>query len=100
MPNGLKIEWSEEAIRNLDSILDYLIKNWTEREIVRFVSKLETRLHTISMHPSAYPGSAQHPYVRPSVISKQTSVYYTVLSNRIVVLSLFDTRQHPGKLKL
>lgn len=31
-----KIFWTNEALNNLEDILDYLINRWTQREIVNF----------------------------------------------------------------
>jgi plasmid stabilization system protein ParE len=100
MKNGLKIEWSEEAIRNLDSIIEYLTYRWTDREIKNFFVKLEKRLQTISLQPTSYPNSAQKPYVRRSVLSKQTTIFYSVIGDKLFIVSLFDTRQNPVKLNI
>ena len=39
-----KIFWSEEALSNLEEILDYLNERWTEKEINRFKNKLNKQL--------------------------------------------------------
>ncbi len=36
MKSTFKIIWSEESLDNLDSIVDYLEKNWTNKEIISF----------------------------------------------------------------
>lgn len=41
MAYDYKIFWSDEAIYNLESILDYLQSRWTQREI----DKLKTQPH-------------------------------------------------------
>jgi len=33
---GYKLHWSEEAVANLEGILESLSKNWTNREIENF----------------------------------------------------------------
>ena len=44
MKNGLKIRWTEEATKNLESIIIYLESNWTDKELKRFFQKLEKQM--------------------------------------------------------
>jgi plasmid stabilization system protein ParE len=60
MKSGLKINWSPEAIQNLESILAYLKENWTQKEISRFLIKFEKQLVIISRFPLAYPQSSKN----------------------------------------
>lgn len=39
-----KLIWTEEAISNLENILDYLTKEWSQREVNNFKKKLEGSL--------------------------------------------------------
>jgi plasmid stabilization system protein ParE len=55
MKNGLKIRWTEEATKNLESIIIYLESNWTPKELKRFFQKLEKQLLLLSNFPEAYP---------------------------------------------
>lgn len=40
MKSGFRIDWSHEAINNLDSIIDYLTIKWSDKEIRNFFRKL------------------------------------------------------------
>jgi len=33
MKSGYKVLWSEQALTDLQNILDYLSENWTQREL-------------------------------------------------------------------
>ena len=57
MKNGLKIRWTEEATKNLESIIIYLESNWTEKELKRFFQKFEKQILILSNFPEAYPHS-------------------------------------------
>lgn len=39
MDSDCKVFWTDEALRNLESILDYLNNKWTRREIDNFMKK-------------------------------------------------------------
>ena len=36
MGSDFKVFWTDEAIKNLQSIMDYLDRQWTQREIDNF----------------------------------------------------------------
>jgi len=42
MAYDYKLFWSDEAINNLESILDYLQNHWTQREVDHFKKQLRT----------------------------------------------------------
>lgn len=100
MKSGYKIDWSDEASANLDSIVEYLQNSWTDREISRFVKKLDKRIDLLSKNPHAYPVVDRRINIRRSVLSKQTTIYYEVKTDAVVILSLFDNRKDPDSLKI
>jgi plasmid stabilization system protein ParE len=100
MRSGLKIRWTEEATKNLESIIIYLESNWTSKELTKFFQKLEKQLLLLSLFPEAYPFSIRRRKIHRCVLSKILTIYYTVEDEYLVLLSIFDTRQHPSKLKI
>ena len=102
MKNGCDIEWTFEAEQNLNAIFDYLEATWTEREIRNFAKKLETNLQTISEYPTMFPYYDRAKAVRRCVLSPQTTIYYRDMpaQNKIVIITLFDNRRNPNKLKI
>jgi plasmid stabilization system protein ParE len=99
MKNISKVVWSEEAVENLKKIIQYLEENWTETEIKKFATKLEKQISIIRSQPDSFP-KANHIDVRRSVLSKQTAIYYKVDQDSIRIVTVFDNRQNPEKLKL
>ncbi len=91
--------WSAEAIINLESILDYLQRRWTQREVDKFKNQLGKQLNLIISNPKLFPISDYNPRLRKAVLSKQTSIFYEVSENRINVVYIFDNRQDIQKLK-
>jgi plasmid stabilization system protein ParE len=100
MKSGYKIDWADEARQNLDSIIEYLDNRWTDKEISNFFKKLDKRIDIISRNPHAYPTIDLRSDLRRSVLTEQTSIYYEIKSDSIVILSLFDNRKDPDSLKL
>jgi plasmid stabilization system protein ParE len=100
MKSGYKIDWADEASNNLDSIIEYLQIRWSYKEIRIFFKKLDKRLDVISKNPLAYPGIELDSNIRRSVLTEQTTIYYEIQSDVIVILSLFDNRKDPDSIKI
>lgn len=88
MRSGYRLQWSERATLDLQNVITYLQDNWTEKEVRSFIRKLDKRLTLISANP------------RRSVLTKQTVIYYETSTDVIKIVTLFDTRQDPRKLKV
>ena len=100
MKNGLKIRWTDEATKNLESIIIYLESNWTDKELKKFFQKLEKQILILSNFPEAYPLSQNKKGIHQCVLSKNLTIYYKIKEDSIVLISIFDTRQDPDKLKI
>jgi len=44
MKSGYKLFWSDRALNDLKHILNYLIENWSEKEVHGFSRRLEKSL--------------------------------------------------------
>lgn len=93
-----KFLWTEEAINNLEDILDYLEKNWSQKEIEDFKIKLSKQLVLIPKFPHMFPVSLQNQKLRKAVLSKQTTLYYQIKGNLIYLVTLFVNVKDIGKL--
>jgi len=94
-----KILWSEEALSNLEEILDYLNERWTQKEIDKFKNKLNKQLEIISRFPTIFPVSNYNPNLRKAVLSKQTTIFYKIQDNIIYLAYLFDNRKDIRKIE-
>ena len=98
--NKYPIVWSDEAVKNKESITRYIQKHWSEKEVQNFFRKLDKRITLISMHPRLFPKSEIFYEVRRSVLNKQTSIYYKFENDTVKILYIFDNRKNPDKLDL
>ena len=99
MASEFQIIWSDEAIANLENILEYLERRWTEREIQKFKSLLSKQLDIISQKPELFPKSSIKPELRRAVLSKQTSIYYLISDRQVQLIYLFDNRMNPERIQ-
>lgn len=94
-----KLFWTKEAINNLEEILDYLISNWTEKEVSMFKKKRSKQLDLIQQFPKMFPKSTIHPNLRKAVLSRQTTIYYELDGNMIYLVYLFVNAKDISRLK-
>lgn len=95
-----KVFWSNSSLTDLDNILNYLRLRWSTKEVESFKVKLFNRIALISKSPKLFKVSDQQPGLRKSVLSKQTSIFYSFEENsaRIFIIRLIDNRMSPSKL--
>jgi len=99
MASDYKIFWTDEAISNLEDILDYLKRRWTQREINNFKKILSRQVRLIEQNPLLFPVSQINPRLRKAVLSKQTTIFYEVVDNVIYLAYLFSNKQDIDKIK-
>jgi plasmid stabilization system protein ParE len=100
MKSGYKLLWSDKALVDLQYIINYLTEHWTQKEIKNFAKRLDKRLDLITSNPKLFPRSTKRKSIRRSVLTKQTVIYYEVKGRVINIVTLFDSRQNPRRLKL
>lgn len=93
-----KLYWSEEAISNLEEILNYLNSEWTSKEVNKFKSKLSKQLELITQNPLLFPVSQYNPVLRKAVLSRQTTVFYEIKDNIVYLAYLFVNRKNISRI--
>ena len=99
MKSTYKIIWSDEALHNLRQIMEYLESRWTQKEISKFARLLEKHIELISQNPLLFPEISYKKGIRHAVLSRQTSIYYRITDNQVQIITLFDNRQNPERLR-
>lgn len=100
MTNGYKILWTDFALSELEKTIEYLEKNWTERELRNLAIEIEQTLTLLSHNPNLFQSSDIKKEIRRVVVAKHNTLYYRVKNNTIEIISFFSNRQSPKKRKL
>ena len=93
-----KLEFSNRSLKEIRIIVDYLNSKWSEKTSKKFLNKLKENIDLIKLNPELFPIS-ECEELRKCVVSKQTSVFFIIEKNKIYIVSVFDTRQNPNKIK-
>lgn len=90
---------SKIAAKKLENLLEYLEKEWSEKVKLNFIDKLDKSLKQISKYPLSYEKSQIKPELHRCLVSKHTTLYYTFDTKRVYIVTVFDNRMDPEKLK-
>lgn len=91
------IHYTKRANADAIVIKNYLLYNFTHREVDHFYDLLETFERATKPFPELYPLVNNSKKIRRAVLSKQLSVFYRVSKNRISINSILDNRMDPSK---
>jgi plasmid stabilization system protein ParE len=94
-----KVVISKTTEKKLDSLFNYLIEKWSIKVKNEFIEKLDYSIELIRNQPELFPESKEGKRIRKCVVTKQTTLFYRFTSKQINVITIFDTRQSPKKLK-
>lgn len=94
-----KVIISKTAEKKLELLFGYLLENWSVTVKKEFIKKLDSSIAVIQNQPEIFPESKKGKGLRKCVITEQTTLYYRYNSERINIVTIFDTRQDPKKLK-
>lgn len=95
-----RVSFTIESSEQIDNIFDYLLNNWSEKITSEFIKKINSKVSFIKEFPHLYPFTEFRKNVRRCIVTKQVALYYKITGDEILVISVFDTRQSPEKLRL
>ena len=95
----MRVVLSPTAKGKLEELLSYLKQEWSEKVKQEFIEKLDTKISQVSQYPRSCPESKSLKNLYKCVVTKQTTFYYRISKEEIEIITLFDTRQNPNKLK-
>ncbi len=92
-----KIIYKKRFQAKLFKLLDYLKQEWSDNIANSFISRLQSRLYTLSQQPYIGAPSTVVKTVRSILITKHNRLFYRVKDDTIEVLNMYDTRSNPKK---
>ncbi len=101
MKSGYEIIWSKRTDRSLQKTFQYLVENWTEKELRLLSQEIERTIVLIGKNPQLFQ-KTNKPKVRRAVVRKLNSVFFHIDESKkqVTIVSFFDNRQDPKKNRL
>ncbi len=90
---------SKLAFSKVRQIADYIAAKFSVNDRNNFLNKFEKNALLIQQNPELFPKSEFNKTRYKCVLSKYTTIYYQYNSKTVKIVSVFDTRQNPKKIK-
>ncbi len=96
-----EILWTDTAKLTFNNIVEYLRKEWTEREVQQFINRTSTLLSTLKRYPEMCRPSLKRKNVHMGVLNKHTQLvyHYKPRKKQIEILLFWNFKQNPAKFK-
>ncbi len=96
-----EILWTDSAKISYNKIVNYLSQEWTEREVGKFVNRVQEMLSVLKRYPEMCRPSTKRKNVRIGVLDKHTQIvyHYKPGKKQIEVLLFWGMKQNPAKFK-
>jgi plasmid stabilization system protein ParE len=92
-----EIVYSEAAEKQLNALVAYLEIEWSGKVADSFLVIFNNKLNLLQENPKLGRPLDRDPSIRKVTLTKHNLLYYTFDSTRVFLLTIFDTRQNPGK---
>lgn len=92
---SLPIFYTDSAKQSLQLVIDYIEENFGLKTADDFLNLAERKIQLISKNPFIYKASSIDENIRIATFTEQTSLFYQILEDKIVLLFFWDNRQDP-----
>ena len=90
-----KVFYTPKAKDTLQLVYEFLIENWGQKSANDFLQKADKTIRSIAEQPFIFKASVIDLNVRLATITKQTSLFYEIADDEIILLFFYDNRQEP-----
>lgn len=96
-----EIQWTDSAKLSFSKIIFYLSENWTDREILKFITRTKEVVTTLRYYPEMCRPSLKRKNVRIALLNKHTQMiyHYKPRKKQIEILLFWGMKQNPAKFK-
>ena len=92
-----EVVFTRRAENDFDNILNYIQADFGSRSAEHFRNLIVEFVKILESFPEIGTIELEDKGIRGSVIHKRLKVFYRIKNKRVIILRLFDTRQHPDK---
>jgi len=92
-----RVVWTITASRQLYAMALYLEEEASLQSAKRLVQKVMDKVETLRYYPEIGRPSKRKKTVRGINIDKHRKLYYRLHGRQLIIVFLFDSRQHPDR---
>lgn len=92
-----EVVFTKRAEKDFENISNYIESKFGENASTRFKSLVLEFATILQFFPEIGSIEVEGKKIRGSVVHGRLKVFYRIKRNQVMILRLFDTRQHPSK---
>ena len=94
---ALKIVWTQQAVKGLNKVIQYLEEEWTDKEILNLEDKIKNLLNRIRNYPEICPRTGRIKHLHKGLIDKNNDLIYRIRTDKylIEIINFRGTQQKP-----
>ncbi|MWB96721.1 type II toxin-antitoxin system RelE/ParE family toxin [Flavobacterium sp. GA093] len=94
---AVRFKWTPQAVKGLNSVLDYLEAEWTFREILQLEKKIKQVINQIGHNPEQFPQTEKDNLLYKAIVDKNNYLVYriNISSKTIEIINFRGTKQKP-----
>lgn len=94
-----EVIWNDLALLDYHENIDYLLREWTEKEAITFIDEVESLVFKLQKGNVDFKESGYQD-IKECVVRKQITLYYKhIAKNKIELLRFWNTHQDHKRLK-
>lgn len=94
---AFEVAFTKRAEKDFELISNYIEMQFGSNAAIRFKTLVIEFAAILQTFPEIGSLEVEEKNIRGSVIHQRLKVFYRIKNSRIIILRLFDTRQHPDK---
>jgi len=92
-----EVVFTKRAERDFETILNYIERKFGSQTGIRFRNLVLEFATILQSFPEIGSLELEDKNIRGAVVHQRLKIFYRIKSNKVMILRLFDTRQHPDK---
>ncbi len=92
-----EVVFAKRAEKDFENILQYIEVTFGNQAGIRFKSLVFEFATILQSFPEIGSIEFEAKNIRGSVVHNRLKIFYRIKKNHVIILRLFDTRQHPDK---
>jgi plasmid stabilization system protein ParE len=92
----MEVIWSNKARKSFINVVEYILSEWTQKEVDKFVRITDS--HTLLISAGILNGrpAGKRKNVFSDLLDKHNRLYYKKSSHSVFLLEFWDTRRNPS----
>lgn len=82
---ALVIQWTPQANKGLQKVVDYLEQKWTSKEILQLEKKITQVLKQIAVNPELFPKSEMKTSLHKAIVDKNNYLVYRINLKKSII---------------